>query len=341
MSGVRSPRLQVLANGQVLNGAMRAEVVSNNHFAADRFMVMFALPSSGAFGADFWASETSVMLDVRIGFAEQGEWVSLVQGLVDSVEMTLPDGSVRLHGRDLSSRLIEARTQETFSNRTASEIATLLAGRHGLNANVVPTSTLVGRYYQMEHDRLTLDAFSRMTTEWDLLTFLARQEGFDLWVSGTNLNFQPAVQGGVGAVLRPSDLMSLRLDRALTLAGEVEVVVKSWNSRQRSAFVQTARGLGGGGAGDVRRYVFVQPNLTPDAALKMAQRRLADLTLHERVITATMPGELLLSPRGAVEIQGTGTAFDQLYYIDRIERLLDPRSGFTQVLWARNSSVAA
>ena len=48
-SDLRAPRLRVIANGQVIAGAMEAEVVSNNYFAADRFSASVAL------GIDQWA----------------------------------------------------------------------------------------------------------------------------------------------------------------------------------------------------------------------------------------------------------------------------------------------
>jgi hypothetical protein len=43
MSGSRQPRLLVLANGAALPGVIDAEVVSNNHYAADRFRVSVAI----------------------------------------------------------------------------------------------------------------------------------------------------------------------------------------------------------------------------------------------------------------------------------------------------------
>ena len=99
--------------------------------------------------------------------------------------------TVEVDGRDLTARLLDARTQETFSNQTASEIAETLAGRHGLTPNVTATSTLAGRYYEAEHDRITLGQFSRATTEWDLLTYLAAREGFEAYISGQTLTFAP------------------------------------------------------------------------------------------------------------------------------------------------------
>lgn len=345
---VRAPRLRLLADGVIVPGVTEADVISNNHYAADRFRVAVAL---GAMTAADWAARDQILADVQASLDGGLSWVSLVQGAVDRVEID-PLGRVMwLDGRDLTAALIETRTQETFANRTASEIATLLAARHGLSADVQPTTTLVGRYWQMEHDRITLDQFGRATTEWDLLVTLAEHEGFDVWVSGTTLHFRaPPDDGRAVGVLQlfgpAANVTQLQLERALTLARDIEVTVKSWNARHQTAFTQTARALRGQrGAKAVRRppqrYVYVVPNLTPDAALKLAQQKLAELSRHERVITAEMPGELALQPRMQVVLQGSGTAFDQLYWIDEIERHVHVASGFTQRLRARNASVGS
>ena len=128
----RAPRLQVIANGQIVFGAMEAEVISNNYYAADRFRASVALGIDPWAGASFWASEPDILLDVQFSLDGGASFVSLVQGVVDSVSIDPTLGLVRLDGRDLTSALIEARTQETFANRTSSEIASLLAQRHNL-----------------------------------------------------------------------------------------------------------------------------------------------------------------------------------------------------------------
>lgn len=339
----RAPRLQVIANGQIVAGAMEAEVMSNNYYAADRFNASIALGIDPWAEASFWASEPDILLDVQFSLDGGASFTSLVQGAVDSVSIDPTRKMVHLDGRDLTASLIEARTQETFANRTSSEIASLLAGRHNLTPHVSATTTPVGRYYQSEHDRITLDQFSRATTEWDLLVFLARHEGFDVFVQGQALYFQPTAQASEpGVSLRPEDVIDLRMERSLTLARDIEVVVKSWNSRQNDAFVQRARACRSGSAGrsngSPQSYVFVQPNLTPDDALKLAQRRLAELTRHERTIRINMPGELALSPRSIIALEGTGTEFDQAYYIDVIERRLRRVGGLTQRILAKNTS---
>ena len=337
---VRQPRLRVLANGIEVAGVIEASVTSNNHFAADCFRVTLA-PVPVAL-----AATVGILLDVQFSLDGGASFASLVQGAVDALDVDPVQGTVSLSGRDLTAALIEARTQETFANQTSSEIATTLAGRHGLAASVTATTTPVGRYWELEHDRIVLNDFSRATTEWDLLVTLAQHEGFDVWVSGSTLNFHPplttnapqAVLRPVATVTGPVNVISLRLERALTLAGAIEVTVKSWHSRQGSACVQTASN---NGSGTPLSYVYVVPNLTPDQALNLARQRLATLTQHERVVSAEMPGELSLAPRMMLRLEGTGTDFDQSYWIDEIERHLSVSHGFTQRLRARNSSSAS
>ena len=333
-TGWRRPRLRVSLSGVAVGGVLQARVSSNNHAAADRFSVRVALREAAG-----WIDRAD--MDVAIEAALDDDWTTLVEGAVDQVDIDVGQGVVRLHGRDRSSAMIEQRTRETFANRTASEIAGILAGKHGLAVDAWPTSTPVGRYWQLSHDRLMLDQFSRSVTEWDLLVSLARREGFDVWVTGRTLFFRPPVSVGPAMVLRApggvgATVTSMRLDRALTLSGSVEVTVTSWHSRQRSVARHTARASGAGSG--VRQYAFVAPNLTPADAQAMAEQRLRTLASHARVINADMPGELSLTPRADVLVEGTGTGFDGRYTVDELERRLDAEGGFTQHVRARQAA---
>jgi phage protein D len=345
----RAPRLRLLANGSPIQGAVQAQVSSNNHYAADRFAAVVALGIDLWANAAFWSSQTDILLDVQFSLDGGMTFTSLIQGLVDTVVIDVLTGSLQIEGRDLTAAMIENRTQETFANRTSSEIATIFAQRHNLTPVVTPTKTPVGRYYQNEHDRIALNQFSRSMTEWDLLIFLAGQEGFDVFVSGTSLYFQPT--SGLLAIpytVTPADLQELRLERSLTLARDIIVTVKSWNSRQQNAFTQTVRSSGqqadlsgsGGGSqtGSPQHYVFVRPNLTMNDALNLAQQKAAELAQHERVWEATMPGDLTLDPRTPIQLVGTETDFDQIYFIDVIERHLSMDHGFVQRIRAKNTS---
>ncbi len=342
-SSLRAPSLAVLANGAPLGGVEEARIISVSNFGADRFHLRAAL---SAVDPAAWQAD-GIDIEILVGLG--GGWVSLLKGTVDTVDADPLRFTLQLTGRDYTAAFIEASTQESFQNQTSSDIATSLAGRHGLSASVTATTTPVGRYYEIEHDSITLNQFSRATSEWDLLCFLARQEGFDLYVEGATLYFQPPSGPAVTPVsLRPLDCEDLSLHRSLTLARDIEVTVKSWNSRQQNAFTQTARVKRGAAAGVARgpsvqpqRYIIVRPNLSPDQALQLAQTLLADISQHERVVTITMPGELAITPRTPIALAGTGTDFDQTYSIAEIERAVSFERGFTQRIRARNTTPAA
>lgn len=326
-SAVRAPRLLVLANGAPLGGAFDAVVCSSGAFGASRFSVRAALQGDAA----AWTAQTSIAVDVRMALQPGAGFVSLVQGLADTVTLDPIAGTLTLEGRDGSAVLMETPAQETFANRTASEIATVLAGRHGLAADVQATMAPAGRYWELEHDSLTLNTAGKSTTEWDLLVTLAQHEGFQLWVDGGTLHFRPPAP--VPPLLLPvASCTSLRLERSLTLAGDIAVAVKSWHSRAGvgcTGLAQTSRG-----AGQRRNYVFVVPNLTQDAAQALAQQRLGEIAGHELTLHATMPGELSLTPRGLLQLSGSGTGFDTVFAISEVERRLHAHQGFTQTVRA-------
>ena len=342
----RKPRLQVVLNGQVLVGAYEAEINSSNHYGANTFGVFVARGPDEWANAEFWSSEVNMQMDILLSLDCGKSFTSLIQGVADTVSLDLIGNEVHIQGRDLTAVLIEAQSQETFANRTASEIATIFAGRHGLAPVVTPTSTPVGRFYESDHESITLNSFCRATTEWDLLVYLAQQENYDVFVKGRNLHFQPVASLAAAArVIEPTDVTELKLERALKLAGEVQVTVKSWNS-------QLQRGFSGQASGTVversssmsqeihppMRFVCIRPNLSPDKTLVMAMQHLSEVTRHERTIEFSMPGDVDLAPGNVILLNRTETEFDQAYYIDSVHRTFRAKTGFLQRVRASNSS---
>jgi hypothetical protein len=339
----RSPRMRVLVNGQALQGAYEAEVTSSGHYSADTFSLAIACSADPWADARFWSSQSMVLVDIQVSLDVNGSFTSLIVGRADSISFDPLRDLIRVQGRDLSASLVEAETQETFANRTASEIATIFSARHNLIPRVAPTNTPVGRFYGDDRESLTLNQFSSSTTEWDLLTSLARQERFDLWVSGTSLYFQPPVTAQPPVfILTPKAVIDIRLTRSTILARNVTVTVRSWNSSRQMLVSETATAALSESCNNTAiapaSYSVVYPNLTPDTATSLAQQRLGEIIRHERCVTFSIPGEVSLSPRSFIALEGTGTAFDQSYYIDSIERSFTPRSGFREYIRASNSS---
>lgn len=360
-TAARSPRVRVLKDGKALEGLISVEVESNNYYTTDHFTLEFAAKSGSP--PDWWDVDDPAILDIQFVLDEGSDWVSLIIGEVDHLTMHQQTGLLMMQGRDLSARLIETKTQEAFVNQTSSQVAETIAGRHSeiKGTNITPTSTLVGRYYEADHVDGSLDQFARTTTEWDLLVYLAQREGFDVFMTGTTLNFVPTVlpDSDPYVILWTPTLpdqpvprmnaVSLRMERSLTLAKDIEVWVRSWNSQQARAFTKKSRAAGakaasaagvssGGKPTTTQRYIFVRPNLTEEEAQKMANQLAIDLTKHERVVVAELPGELTLTPRNMVRLEGTGTSFDQSYYVEHIERRISFQDGFRQNVRMKNSS---
>lgn len=370
----RQPRLQVILlaagePGQTDNGTgqpyvspplnqpipyvISASVSSNNYYQADTFTLEFAIPRTPE-SVGFWGEQPRLLVDVQISMSGDG-WASLIIGQIDSVSIDPIGGRVECSGRDLSAQLIEARTAENFSNQTASQIATTLAARHGLKAKVTTTTTLSGRYLQDRYTAETASHYSHSTTEWDLLVKLARYEGFDCYVFGQTLYFNPRIDPSSAPYALLCDLSTdpvtgncnVSLSRALTLARDIEVRVKSYDSRNQRGFEKVARAAGAKGAQhghssdkklDKQIVYIVRPNLTEVDAQTLANNTLREMSRHERIIEASMPGDLILTPRMMVSLQGTGTKFDQVYYADQVTRHIHFQQGFTMTLRAKNRS---
>lgn len=346
MSGrfVRSPRLRLLVNDAVVRGVYEATVTANNYFSADRFSACVAVAEISESLA-YWSSAADLLVELQISPGPDSDYRSLITGFVDQVSVDPVDGAVVISGRDLSALLIDSHIQQTFANRTSSEIVTILAQEHGLAASIVETTTMVGRFYEDDREALTLNRYSGATSEWDLLCYLARLEKYDVFMAGQTLYFQPS-QPAATRIIHLNDCIHLQLTRSLTLARDICVTVKSWNSQTQSSCAQQVTGQlvmqsdSGVTAGILpqQTFVVVRPNLSPDKAVQTAMTTLGEISRHERVVEITMPGELLLTPRDAIQLADTNTAFDQTYAIEAIERSFDTRNGFIQRVRASSSS---
>jgi phage protein D len=349
---VRQPRLKVTVNGAPLTGVLEAEVTNASHFASDTFRVLASstgLPA--AFSPAYWGLSVGDQVAVLVGFSDASGNVAsptqLILGQVDDIEYDPIKRTLALSGRDLSAPMIDTKTNEKFQNLTSSEIAKQIAGRHGLTASVQATKIKAGSFYDIDNALLTQEQ-----TEWDLLIYLAQHEGFDVWVSGNVLYFQPppvntappykiTCPGPKGNVT-PSNAVDIKLSRSETLAKDIIVKVQSWNQKQQKAFVVTyhvsqafkSQRTGG----KAQTYSYTVPNLDRNQALALAKSMAEDITRNERVLTASLPGDNLLTTRCMVQLTGTGTAWDQKYYPDTVSRRISFDGGYRMDLRAKNHS---
>ena len=338
------PQLGLTVNGTTItNALLSADIDNNNFFAADTFEAEIALNAlPAAFNAAFWSS-SQAKIGISIGIGNG--LTQLILGNADDVDIELPAGLLRVRGRDLSAPLMDNKTTQKFQNQTSSQIVTQIAPQFNLTPNVVPTSTPSGVFYEIDHARLT-DNISY----WTLVNELARFEGYDVYVTGNTLNFQPSSPSTqptytisytppTQRMIQSGNFIDLKMHRSQTLAKDVVVQVTSWNSKQRTAFTATSpSGAKASLTGSSTLYPIVRAGLTIDQAQKLAQNTRAEITLHERVVEVTMPGEITLMPRQHIALTGTGTNFDQTYFIDRINRRVDIDGGFSESIRMKNQS---
>ena len=409
-SYARQVSVRLLVNGQVVPGLKEGSFTQRSARQASTFRASLALRADLSHDIGWWyALTTPISVDLQVGLASlaSGEdapdftWQSLGKGDVDTLNFDPIMGTVQVSGRDFSNRLIEAHTSELFQNQTVGQIATALAGRHGLTAQVStaiasspmplapgsnvttglppvapspsgpPTAQKIraGRLWGTTQAVSTTGQRGRSTTEWEVLSTLARDFGLDLWVDGTILYMMPPTpvtanpylvrfespstgipvqsQDGTLLTIRPAGSSSeqattkrLTMTRNLTLAPGVEVHVRSFHSRTAISTTRVARKLSKNG-GEARVYNYVRPDLTPDQCTSLAQAMLTDLTAHECRISVDLPGDMLLTVRSLVRLTGTNSPFDQVYYPETVTRTASVHEGFRVQCEAKNISSAS
>lgn len=361
-SAARRPRGAVLVDGEALRGWESWEVDENSFYQADTFRVTFALSDMPADrNAAWWSARNTVSVEIKAGFPSDSEKYTaselntLILGNADDITIDLLKMTVEVSGRDLTSTLIDAKTTEKFQNQTASQIVSRLATRRGLTPVVTTTSVKAGKYYEIDHARLTSEQ-----SEWDLLSWLAHEENFIIYVKGKELHFEPKPTAGNGNYVLQWEWpttergypvfngKTLSFSRNLTLAKDVIVTVKTWSVKTGKAITKTARAthnkntvLAGSGqpTGDAQNYSYTIPGLSPEQALQRAQSLLREITQHEVRLSATLPADNVLSVTSVIQVTGTNTEFDQSYFPDNIVRSMSITEGYSMSVTAKNHNV--
>ncbi|WP_433867105.1 hypothetical protein [Ralstonia wenshanensis] len=361
---VRQPRAIVKVTGAAVNGVYPPAVIvpweswsvdNNTFYQADTFRVTIAssvLPT--AVSVDWFSSQTEAFIEILAGFPAdplnytEADLDSLIYGRIDDVEYDPVSTRLSLTGRDLTAVFIDAKTTIQYQNLTSSQVAAKLAVSHGLSVSGPATTGLVGNMYARDHVSMT-----DQRSEWDLLTWLAQQEGFACYVTGKTLNFGPRppapaepyeLRWEIDENGNPAaNVKDLRLSRSLTVAKGITVVVRSYNLKQKKSFVayypSKGKGTQAGKAspfGNTQVYSILRGGLDPAGALALAQKTHKELTQHEMKMHARLPADNILTQIAMVRLTGTGTNFDQDYYVEGITRSMSLEEGYSMDVSAKN-----
>lgn len=350
-SALRSPRALLKIDGEAITGAAWTLEVDETEYAQpDTFNARIALSAlPEARNAAFWAKAGKVEAEAFFGFPAdpqdfgEADLESMFVGQVDEVDIDWPAMTLSLSGRDHTAKLMEGKSAEKYINQTASDVATKLAGKHGLTPKVTATKEKIGRFYASDHVDIKTEQ-----TDWDFLTWLARQEGMMVYVRGKELVFRERPDEGQDPyVIRhvpagpngelPEASQFIRTGRSLTVAKGIKVVVRSWNSKAKKAFERQA----GKGGADALEYRYTIPNLTADETKARAEKILAELSRHAMRLDFSGSADNLLRIDDIIRLEGTGTEFDQVYYPQSIRRRLEGRGGYEWSVTAKNRTPEA
>ncbi|QAY85405.1 rhs element Vgr protein [Pseudomonas arsenicoxydans] len=327
-------------------------VDSNSFYSADTFSATFPLtgmpePMNTVL---WWSQQTAIEVTISVGLIDQASvnWKTLIIGGVDKPVVSMSRFEVTVDGRDYTSKLIDTKTSEKFSNYTTSQVANMLAARHGLTPVVTPTTTSVGAITKFDHTHINDER-----SEWDLISYFAGMDGFQTYVVGNELHYEPALDPATtdqylirwvppGELAYPmcNTTEGLDVERDLTLAKGVTVSVRSWKGGK--AYTETypnssAKGIAPGNATPKRQvYSVVRSGLDRQAAQQLAQKLHKQITDHEMRIGCSLPGDNILMPNTIIRVEGTNSDFDQLYYADSVRRSLSFESGYTMSVTAKN-----
>ena len=357
--GGNQPRGIVKINGAAIDAWVEWSTEVTSFTGPSTFSVtlaMAALPD--ATNVDYFAASSDLDVEIFAGRPTNAasftatDLTSIFAGKADDVVADWLERSLTLTGRDLSAPLIDTKTSDKYVNQTASQVATTLAGKYGLTPVITATTGKVGKFYKTDHIDLKDER-----TEWDLLTWLAREEGFRAYVKGRELHFEPEptddsgtpfairrVPGG-GARTESGNYVTLRTSHTLTIAGDIEVTVKSVNPKSKKSFTATAKkgggggktkGLVGGGKKKAQKYSYIFAGLTQDGCQKKANQLLAELSKHEMKLGFSGAAVDSLFITDSITLTGTDTAWDQTYHPDSIHREMSVEDGYSWSVEAKN-----
>jgi phage protein D len=320
---------------------MHAEIMSLGSCKSSRFELTASI--SGDASDQPWLSLLSerVTVEIYIGTEGTNSESSMFTGLTDSIAIDPIAKIALLTGRDYSSVLVNSTYQDSFCNQTASEIANHVAMRHGFSPNISTTSAMIGSYQGGGYNQVLLNTHSKIVNEWDLLIHLAKSEGFEMFVDENALVFSAAELLQTNKVcIGVDDVISMKFHKTCPVSNQNMVTVKSWNSWLDQTLNYSDNQLSGQDPASViglsadpgTEMAIVRPNLTPEAAERLARQHVNALNEQALTVQITMPGELLLKPRDILTVCGTRSVFDTNFVVRSVRRHFSTTAGFVQYI---------
>jgi phage protein D len=245
-----------------------------------------------------------------------------------------------VRGYDYRHRLARGRKTRTFRNVKNSQIAMQLARDAGLGARATDTSTVLPHVFQCNQ------------SDWDFLRERASLSGFQAYVRGKMLYFQPAQHTGSPTVTLALGEDITEFTPRLSAMGQLdEVTVRGWDVKKKVVIVGSARAggpqMGGAASGSkaasraFRRASAAGlglPVRSTAEADQAAQGAFVDMALGYVQGDIVCAGRPQLHAGVVVTVEGAGRTFSGSYYVTSVTHSISPEQGYQTTLAVQRSS---
>jgi phage protein D/phage baseplate assembly protein gpV len=316
--------------------------VDDSQQLPDTFVLRFRDPNRVVLSKS--ATKVGSLIKISVQSADAAQPEPLIEGEVTALEAEYDMGGTFtvIRGYDQTHRFFRGRRTASYQQMTASDIATKIAQRAGLQIGQVTATTTVFDHYSQAGQ-----------TDWEVLSALARSNNLEVAVRESKFSFAtPAVASAApppGGVADTDPLVLalgkdlLRFRSILTSAAQVgKVEVRGWDVATKNALTATE-------AAATTRIEL--PTVTPQALAKtfgdptyvatdvpyrtqaevdQAAKTLADeLASGFAEFEGTARGNPKLRAGAAVSIAALGEPFDGKYTITTSRHRFDPVTGYT------------
>ena len=367
-SSVKAPRGLVLVDGVIAVGVVSIDVENNSHQQADTFNVELSMAAQvEPHDLRWWSGQKSLPVEIYVGYPSnplaygKDDLTLLITGKADEIEFDFLAQTMRISGRDLTSRLVDNKRSLSFITLPIepSNVVSQIAVSVGLVPHVVATGISVGAYTQIVQSLI-----DSKSTLWDVVCKLAQVVDYRVYVRGNGLYFEPKAletdnpylltwQAGTAGFASPSfNGISLKFSLNTQAARDIHVTVlspsvkgkhvveaSSQKTRKGAKAKDEAAADGSGSAEPPLEYrYFSKSGLTQQEVQVRAEARAKQLAQHEMNMSCELPGDPELTTERMVQVSGTNTAYDQFYYPATISHSLSQDGGYKMSVSAKNIS---
>jgi uncharacterized protein involved in type VI secretion and phage assembly len=274
--------------------------------------------------------EVGAKLEVKLGSTEDNTTQTLFKGEIVTVEPDFQSGSVAMVVRayDKSHRMMRARKQRAFLNKTVSDIVQEVVGAYGFSVSTQASGDPLD--FMLQHNE----------TDWDFVWRLARRVGFEFVVDDTDATFGPPKLDEEVELAYPTDLHSFR--PRITAVQQVEKVnVRGFDIKGKTEVIETASSPNQLTEAGIKRADVVkkfsgdsleisgQSFSSNGEATKIAQSMLDQLANAYLAAEGSTLGNPKIKAGTKLKISGVGSDFSGTYRVAKVRHLLGTAGGYT------------